>query len=1417
MDNNENLNQDNNSLNNQNISSNSNAQNNPSDELTKEKLQREEAVNDTKKVAGKSMQVAGKGAEVAGKGVVTAGKGLSKASSAAGKAMSAIPVVGAPLGTAVGVAGNAAGKSMQLAGKGAQAAGKATNNAGKKVENYANQNQNPNNNQNSASDTLKKGAKKARNAVKNGVKERKNNTKRKALNTVGRVAEKVPGIGTAIGVRRRAANLKNHLGNKKNNADEKTDGENNNDNNSKSVTSKIKPKSSSVEGVVNKVVGKALKRKILSLVISIAIFLSCVCIIIGAVWGPISWALDKLNKAIDTAANIHESYDNFMNGLGFQNSEDAFAEELQKLDDEHDNELNIPLLMSALFYDDMHSNGQEGIANEDENDENSLISLSMAASYIKSKIKESNETISEDGLVYSSNKIYRLRKLARHMFDDEVFGSGCGKELKTEDISDYIDEISDRIGSSFLDAIKSFLLIGVNSANVPDFIESITQMAKGDELFTTTDTGARIEDLGTNLVDVFKAILAPFTNFKSIRIAPGDPDCSTSGICVDYYTYGFSKKTYVQYLKDYYVPNMPEFKKYITSNSDKETDIQVEKVVKEIVEEAANYEDIFGRQSKSAETYSPSCQGDVDEDIISKIVKPVQIQAGTVVKFKSPYSYGVSNGVKHNGLDLNSETTGNKEGDSVYSIAKGKVVSTTNDGSYKCEDCKENSGWIKIRYNIALGKNKYTIYAIYGGINKNDTNFTKLKAKSTVKQNQIIGKIGSADVSDSDIAGLHFELKDKKTDNILNPTNLFIDCSPADGAGIKVTSGPVADQVYTALKNAAKSKIIDERYGGDIQIAGILGNMQQESTLKFVSIEHEIGKTEKEILSLPKAINPEILYGQTSPGFGLVQWSGERRDNLYKYAKAQNKKWYDADVQLSFLIGEFSKKGGAKVGKTNYADYQWTRTQPQEEQLLNAKNISDAVIGYEKGYERCRVCNESNRINYAKSFYDKIKSGKISIIDSSTDGGDATSVSTEGAEDPSEEEPNATADTTKVISSLDNFIFIGDSRIHGVSDKLSALGNNIKVYGLDSSTPLQWRKKIKGKMKKDEDFNFTLKVGNNSVNVSLPKDKDAEHNFVIMLGVNATSQFSDLKKIYKRLHKNYPNSMIFAASVYPVGSNYTYNDGKDALNSKIKELNDKIKDFAGSNKWIKYIDITSGLVDSNGDLKSEYQDGEGLHLSTEEGKNTLVNNFRTQLVGKSLIDNDDEQTAEDEDSCDNDINSLFKYINVDFDDEEKDNDNNSKTSSSNSKDSNDTISAYLKEMKAIADDNTHGYSQANRTRGVDFDCSSFIYYSLANAKVIKNENSPFDTHTEGDFLKKHGFKELDYDRKKLKRGDIVVDPATHTTTIYSVSNSGQIQQISAHQDYDGASGDSKGNEINISNFSEGTHNYTKIYRYEGKK
>lgn len=114
----------------------------------------------------------------------------------------------------------------------------------------------------------------------------------------------------------------------------------------------------------------------------------------------------------------------------------------------------------------------------------------------------------------------------------------------------------------------------------------------------------------------------------------------------------------------------------------------------------------------------------------------------------------------------------------------------------------------------------------------------------------------------------------------------------------------------------------------------------------------------------------------------------------------------------------------------------------------------------------------------------------------------------------------------------------------------------------------------------------------------------------------------------------------------------------------------------------------------------------------------------------------------------------------------------------------------------IANDNTHGYSQADRW-DVDYDCSSMMYICAHEAgyNIGIGRNATRYTGTMKRDFTKAGFTAIPFSQvglSGLKRGDILLNEVHHTEMCI-----GNGQFVGAHSNWDGRSGDSSGAEISI--------------------
>ena len=139
----------------------------------------------------------------------------------------------------------------------------------------------------------------------------------------------------------------------------------------------------------------------------------------------------------------------------------------------------------------------------------------------------------------------------------------------------------------------------------------------------------------------------------------------------------------------------------------------------------------------------------------------------------------------------------------------------------------------------------------------------------------------------------------------------------------------------------------------------------------------------------------------------------------------------------------------------------------------------------------------------------------------------------------------------------------------------------------------------------------------------------------------------------------------------------------------------------------------------------------------------------------------------------------------------------------------------------IANDDRHGYSQANRygtLEGGDFDCSSLVIYcyhrAFLEAGISPTPQNAGASYT-GNMLAaftRCGFKSFRDDHGSgLQVGDVLLNEARHTAIVCSLN---PVKVVNARGDIDGVAGDSTGTEIRIQPYW--SYPWDWVLRYEPK-
>ena len=158
---------------------------------------------------------------------------------------------------------------------------------------------------------------------------------------------------------------------------------------------------------------------------------------------------------------------------------------------------------------------------------------------------------------------------------------------------------------------------------------------------------------------------------------------------------------------------------------------------------------------------------------------------------------------------------------------------------------------------------------------------------------------------------------------------------------------------------------------------------------------------------------------------------------------------------------------------------------------------------------------------------------------------------------------------------LDGFLFVGDSFTNNIRKNINSNAKNAVIRAKGSVTAKYWINHF-GQM---------------------PANTSKIKGVILQIGINDIGErynISNTKTLIKKVRNKYSNKTIYVHILFPIGSNYKFGN-KYTTQKQIKSYNASIKSYCNTLKNVKYIDATSGFINSNGYLK--YQDPEGLHIS----------------------------------------------------------------------------------------------------------------------------------------------------------------------------------------------------------------------------
>jgi hypothetical protein len=517
-----------------------------------------------------------------------------------------------------------------------------------------------------------------------------------------------------------------------------------------------------------------------------------------------------------------EKVQNYLSGLGFNDSRDAFYEEVDYLNTHYGKQLDFSYIMSALYYVDIYYSGSE----TDYTDDTSKMcgnttgdacgALQMGVQFTKNYVKEATTTTDESGLIYSANKLYRLRELAKHQFQ--------GKRTKTVSLGDYIVENADKVqneNSNFIEyipMITAYMIAHLNPEIGTAFdtfilnqeygtvLTDMITIIMGTESFQSVRIKIENGQLDAGFIQALQNLLTTyfgvFANIKSVTIGDissisvYDFESFKNAISVTYYEDSYNADAFEDYLIDYYIRYMPEFSNVLGKSTGQDLEDKINQIAYEIKLTKTSFDYLY-KTDETAQLYG-QCVGDIDLDLLDELTPPIDLTVGQTIEFDGSNNYGLYKGIMHKGVDLEESSTGTKAGDNVYSLYNGRVIESTLDGTYS--DKKAKGGWLIIEYivqyeNSSLGNSKLsssfkskmsTIRVYYGGLDPNRMN---LKQNDIVSKGDVIGYVGDSSVSETGKKpSVHFGIYDVKNSTFLNPINMFITCN-VKGSGTSCTNG----------------------------------------------------------------------------------------------------------------------------------------------------------------------------------------------------------------------------------------------------------------------------------------------------------------------------------------------------------------------------------------------------------------------------------------------------------------------------------------------------------------------------------------------------------------------------------------------------------------------------------------------------
>lgn len=405
------------------------------------------------------------------------------------------------------------------------------------------------------------------------------------------------------------------------------------------------------------------------------------------------------------------------------------------------------------------------------------------------------------------------------------------------------------------------------------------------------------------------------------------------------------------------------------------------------------------------------------------------------------------------------------------------------------------------------------------------------------------------------------------------------------------------------------------------------------------------GKTDSNGVVLTEGGNIEFLqaaiaaheYGRNK---GLT-YSGAGRDVLPNASTPSNYKYTDCSTYVSFALEWY--------GFTEWRNYSWQESTgnyhelvPSSVEKLGNEKMETVFSGNAGNISEIPNIQSGDIViipGHTQIFYGYNSSGTAVWLNAGSTGAIARQEGTDAYNDiiggfgkyitKVYRVPDGSGSfALSKITSLDNFLFIGDSRYSTIDSQISSLGSGINNQGVGSARIDEW-------------ISVASSGGKGTVQGKSVDISGDYPGISVQLGANSVGNGADraaeeMKEFLNKLRELHPGTPIFVNSCLGVNSNATaanYSWDPSDMRDRIHAFNSEVSKFCDQNADLYYVDIAEGLEDENGFVKSEYE-SDGLHLTNAEAISLFTGNLKNGIleIGASSGKNEEEDKTSDDTS-----------------------------------------------------------------------------------------------------------------------------------------------------------------------------------------